>query len=320
MAVNIFSIYGAYDYVQRATDPRYPKMIIQEHMSIINTPISGTCDNSQLPRNMKKNRYVELPCWDVSRVVLRSNPESDFINANYIAGFDRSKKFIATQEPMAATFDDFWNMVWQDDSHVIVMLNGTKKNSQLTNLQYFSSNKDNTILKEFVIKEEDIKLSPHYTTTQLNVTHKRTGEIREIHHFKYLNWLETGLPDPKIFLDFLLTVNKKDQQYFKKALELNQPLPGPIIVHGDAGIGRTAAFCAADICLYQLVHTANVSVPLIVLNVRQQRNFGIQFLNHYIFLNNVVLYFLVTIRSNFATFIEFRSHLNRKDVRLLLLQ
>ncbi|CAH2088292.1 unnamed protein product [Euphydryas editha] len=43
-------------------------------------------------------------------------------------------------------------------------------------------------------------------------------------------------------------------------LQTNQILPGPIVVHGEKDIGRTAAYCVADICLYQIAHTASLSV------------------------------------------------------------
>lgn len=34
----------------------------------------------------------------------------------------KSRKYIATQGPLPTTFSDFWKMVWDEDSHVIVML------------------------------------------------------------------------------------------------------------------------------------------------------------------------------------------------------
>ncbi len=291
-------------------------MILQEHLAIINIPIKGTFDIFGQQKNKRKNRYLDYPCWDVSRVVLKSNKRSDYINANYVSGFNRVNKFIATQEPMATTFDDFWNMIWQEDSNIIVMLNGTKKKSQLTSMQYFPTNQDHTILKEFIIKEESKRMEAHYNYTALTLYHRSTGKSRIIHHFKYLDWPKDSVPDVKLFINFLLIVNKQDHHYFKQALLTHKFLPGPIVVHGDAGIGRTMAYCIADTCLYNIIRTGSISVPLVTLTARQERRFSISTLNHYIFLNNVVLYFLVTIKSNTGMFFEFRSHLTTTDAYL----
>ncbi|XP_061704199.1 tyrosine-protein phosphatase non-receptor type 9-like [Cydia pomonella] len=317
MADSLSAIYGARSYMQRSEDPKYGEKLVQEYLDIINTPIGGTSDNFRLPQNKNKNRSLEYPCWDISRVVLKSYHDSDYINASYVRGYDFSCKFIATQEPMTTTFDDFWSMVWQENSRVIVMLNGTK--SETPSVQYFPSNQDHIILKEFIIKTESIRMKPQYIGTKLTVIHKQTGDSRTMHHFKYLEWLENAIPDPQLFLEFLLAVNTQEQQYLVEAMQANQSLPGPIVVHSDLGIGRTAAYCVIDMCLYHLVHTASVSVPMTVLKVRQQRNFSIQTPIHYFFINNILLYFLATIKTDKTMYLQFRLHFTKKDLHLLSL-
>ena len=32
------------------------------------------------------------------------------------------RAYVATQGPLPATFDDFWRMVWEQNTHIIVML------------------------------------------------------------------------------------------------------------------------------------------------------------------------------------------------------
>ncbi len=50
-------------------------------------------------------------------------PGSDYINANYISGEvpGSEKCYIATQGCLPGTVNDFWKMIWQEESRVIVM-------------------------------------------------------------------------------------------------------------------------------------------------------------------------------------------------------
>ena len=66
---------------------------------------------------------------DETRVILRDNPAGDFINANHISiqlniGEDNhlTNKYIATQGPLSSTSEDFWQMIFENNVHLIVML------------------------------------------------------------------------------------------------------------------------------------------------------------------------------------------------------
>ena len=52
-------------------------------------PPDGTFDAARLPENSVKNRYTDVLCYDHSRVILNredNDPDSDYINANYVDG------------------------------------------------------------------------------------------------------------------------------------------------------------------------------------------------------------------------------------------
>ena len=76
--------------------------------------------------NKKKNRYPDKLPYDHNRVLLNAlvnGTNSDYINASTVMDHDpRNPAYIVSQGPMAHTVADFWQMVWEQGSVVIVML------------------------------------------------------------------------------------------------------------------------------------------------------------------------------------------------------
>ena len=62
---------------------------------------------------------------DHSRVQLRPLPgqkRGEYLNANFIDGFQKARAYVATQGPLTNTFDSFWRMVWEQRVRTIVMI------------------------------------------------------------------------------------------------------------------------------------------------------------------------------------------------------
>ena len=75
------------------------------------------CTVAEQPDNVELNRFPHLLAYDHSRVRLErpGSAASDYINANYVSGYDRRRKaYIAAQSPFnARTICDFWLMIYQ---------------------------------------------------------------------------------------------------------------------------------------------------------------------------------------------------------------
>ena len=96
-------------------------------------------DYGKQVQHRAKNRYGNLLPYDHSRVVLEtigSDENTDYINANYVDGYKCVNRYVATQGPLNNTITDFWRMVWQLDSHQIVMLTSLDEGGKV----YYSDN------------------------------------------------------------------------------------------------------------------------------------------------------------------------------------
>ncbi|KAI9725322.1 MAG: hypothetical protein M1828_003337 [Chrysothrix sp. TS-e1954] len=118
-----------------------------------------------------KNRYNNIWPYEHSRVKLKGVAPTgcDYVNANFLTTSLSNKKYIATQGPIPATFNDFWNMVWQRDIRVLLMLTAESEGGQLKAHNYWSSKHYGSLRLDF-LSEHRVSLEPTQTT------HARTAD------------------------------------------------------------------------------------------------------------------------------------------------
>ena len=185
------------------------------------------CDR---PANRPKNRYPDIKCYDQTRVRLKlpnsdendssdadstsqgSNPkekiptsQNDYINANFVMGYKDRKKWICAQGPLEHTVQDFWRMVYEQNTEMIIMLTNLEEYNRIKCAQYWPQAGDSTftpwpnlllnirfctekrysdyIVRELVLTATKASMTKAANGTDLDV---KTTETRTVKHYHYL--------------------------------------------------------------------------------------------------------------------------------------
>uniref|UniRef100_A0A8C8CEG9 protein-tyrosine-phosphatase n=1 Tax=Oncorhynchus tshawytscha TaxID=74940 RepID=A0A8C8CEG9_ONCTS len=252
----------------------------------------------QRAENKSKNRYKNILPFDTTRVEIREAdtdvPGSDYINANYIRVIkslnEEGKVFIATQGCLQNTVVDFWKMVYQENTHVIVMTTKEMERGRNKCVRYWP---DLNATKEFgKVSVKNVEECPaqDYILRELEVTRLDRRElVRYIWHYQYLSWPDHGVPnEPGGVLSFLEQVNRTQSAI---------PDTGPIVVHCSAGIGRTGTIIVIDI-LIDIINRqgldCDIDIPKTIQRVRQQRSGMVQTEAQYKFIYMAVQQYIDT--------------------------
>uniref|UniRef100_A0A8C7RGG5 protein-tyrosine-phosphatase n=1 Tax=Oncorhynchus mykiss TaxID=8022 RepID=A0A8C7RGG5_ONCMY len=242
----------------------------------------------QRAENKSKNRYKNILPFDTTRVEIREAdtdvPGSDYINANYIrvSSGSEGKVFIATQGCLQNTVVDFWKMVYQENTHVIVMTTKEMERGRNKCVRYWP---DLNATKEFgkvSVKNVEECQAQDYILRELEL-------VRYIWHYQYLSWPDHGVPnEPGGVLSFLEQVNRTQSAI---------PETGPIVVHCSAGIGRTGTIIVIDI-LIDIINRqgldCDIDIPKTIQSVRQQRSGMVQTEAQYKFIYMAVQQYIDT--------------------------
>ncbi|XP_053788710.1 receptor-type tyrosine-protein phosphatase kappa-like isoform X1 [Vidua chalybeata] len=257
---------------------RHGAGLLREYQQL-SSALLHPCNAGKELCNQNKNRYKSIIPYDHSRVVLQpSDTGNGYINASYVDTYRSPHFFIAAQGPLAGTVVDFWHMVWQEKTSVIVMLTGIVEQNKTKCEQYWPEH-------EQVYGDFTVTLNNTWTTTGLVkriFCLQKTGCAlpRAVEQFHYLLWPDHGVPrNPSQLLCLVEVVNKR---------VLEAPA-GPVLVHCSAGIGRTGTFIALDFLLKMGKAEGKVDVFHCVQQLREQRVSMVQTKEQYSFLYEALL-------------------------------
>uniref|UniRef100_A0A8P4G6J7 Receptor-type tyrosine-protein phosphatase C n=1 Tax=Dicentrarchus labrax TaxID=13489 RepID=A0A8P4G6J7_DICLA len=260
------------------------RLFLAEFQSIPRIFSRYSVKEAKKPCNVPKNRYVDILPYDYNRVQLTTgNGEAgcDYINASFIDGYKESKKYIAAQGPKEETVSDFWRMVWEQQSSIIVMVTRCEEGNRVKCAQYWPSpDRETEIFEEFIVKLNSEDYCPDYTIRHLSLTNKREkNSEREVTHIQFMSWPDHGVPgDPHLLLKLRRRVNA-----FKNFFS------GPIVVHCSAGVGRTGTYIGIDAMMEGLEAEGRVDIYGYVVRLRRQRCLMVQVEAQYILIHQALL-------------------------------
>ncbi|KAG0713343.1 Receptor-type tyrosine-protein phosphatase T [Chionoecetes opilio] len=265
------------------------------------------------PRRQEAGLGRRVACDDDTRVVLEG--EGDYINASYIEasnylisrhnslGISGPRHFIATQGPKETndrTLDDFWRMVWQNKTNVIVMLGNLIEGGRGKVSQYWPDSGEDRYGEVMVQKMSERSCFDHI---RRHFIVAKGADSRELLHYQYFGWPDHDVPGSPVGAANMI----KDVTRWHWS--------GPPVIHCSAGLGRTGTFLLV-LCVLDELRTKGVFHPLNTLRgIRRCRANVLDNVNQYRFAQHVLLEILFGERTRsylhkFPAYMSFnRNHL-----------
>jgi protein tyrosine phosphatase len=237
--------------------------------------------HGSLSQNTIKNRYVNILPYDRTRVILDKKQGGDYINANYIQGYSHDKEYIACQGPLPHTIVDFWRMVWECGSEIIVMVTNPVENGNVKCEVYWPSVNNSSQYGNVSVTTISETIQPSLTVrcfriASASISDKGDPEVvsRECTQYHFTTWPDMGVPNsPVTMLRFVQSVRDSITDNAK-----------PVIIHCSAGVGRTGTFIALDVLLQRMQTHSDVNVNHLIYQMRSQRPSMVQTPAQYYFI------------------------------------
>ncbi|KAL5021680.1 hypothetical protein ScPMuIL_000835 [Solemya velum] len=215
--------------------------------------------------NIPKNRFRAIYPYDHSRVRLKvtsNDPDSDYINANYIDGCESEKEYIAATGPKPNTIHDTWTMIVQQKCGKIVMLTNLMEGEKKKCERYWPLAGEPMKLEDITLTLTSEEERSFYTIRSISVRFTEAEKTKTIvvQQLHFTSWPDHDVADPRHLAVF-----------HRRVTSSHTSLPGPLLVHCSAGIGRTGTFIGLDaLVTYGRLHK-RIDIPWYVAKMRKDR-------------------------------------------------
>ncbi|XP_035757199.1 receptor-type tyrosine-protein phosphatase U [Egretta garzetta] len=237
-------------------------------------------------KDKTKGRQDHVSTYDRHRVKLHpllGDPNSDYINANYIdirinrEGYHRSNHFIATQGPKQEMVYDFWRMVWQGHCSSIVMITKLVEVGRVKCSKYWPDDSEMYgDIKITLVKSETLA---EYAVRTFALERRGYSARHEVKQFHFTSWPEHGVPYHATGL----------LAFIRRVKASTPPDAGPIVIHCSAGTGRTGCYIVLDVMLDMAECEGVVDIYNCVKTLCSRRINMIQTEEQYVFIHDAIL-------------------------------
>jgi protein tyrosine phosphatase len=238
-----------------------------------------------------------------------------------VDGFKQRRAFIATQHPLASTLFDFWQMVWDQEVHSIVMLTQLDGQGQQPPEAYWPNRNQGTLTFGLVSVKLEVEQHLGFATERrFAVSCKGCSESRVVMQWQFPSW-PTGevvgsgrdmvdmIERMEVYARSKVVMPQEESVYGNQETITEQAILKqlrPTVVHCTGGAGRTGAFCAAVICLQRMKEENRMDLFQLTKHLRTQRPSMIQTADQYAYVYRVVLDWLDT-RIRGSAVLDLRS-------------
>ncbi|XP_074657848.1 receptor-type tyrosine-protein phosphatase kappa-like [Tubulanus polymorphus] len=229
---------------------------------------------AKLLNNVNKSRYKDILPEAQYQPQLS---QKGFINASFVHTITDASVFIATQSPLQKTITDFWQMIFDYNCELIVMMH--QEYPQDPTYASYSPAFGSIKFDPFTITVEEVSLLCK-TIGRRDLILQKQNESRQIRQIQFLGWPEDeSIPDVQYLFEFVKLVT-------------SEHVTSPIVVHCMDSTTRTGLFCAAFDLITKAPSSEQIDIYHCIQKLRMTRPQFIPNLEQYKFLHDLMIFYL----------------------------